>query len=152
MGHHAVGVLGQVQQQVELLGSELEFASGDGDRAGSQVDAEIAGFDHLRRYFRLGGAPEIGPHTGKKFIHAERLGDVVVSTGVQRLDLLAFLVTHREDDDRYLRHGAHSAAQLHAVQVGHGEVGDDQVGRPVLHDFQRHLAVVGHADLIALRY
>ena len=42
------------------------------------------------------------------------------------------------------------AAQFQSIHIGHRKIGDDQVRRPILHNLQRGLAIVRHANVIAL--
>src|SRR5205085_4039010 len=67
-------------------------------------------------------------HPGKQLAHAERLGDVVVRAGVERLDLRLLLMARREHHDRHRRPLADSADELAAVVVGQREVDDGEVG------------------------
>ncbi len=41
----------------------------------------------------------MGAHAGQQFLNAERLGDVVVGAGVERLDLGALVVAHGKNQD-----------------------------------------------------
>src|SRR5271165_2216247 len=116
-----------------------------------EVNAKVTPFDQGLRGVADGGrAAQRSANAGQQFATAERLGDVVIGSGIQRLDLAALLAANREHDDRDLRNFAELAAQLDAVHVRHSEVGDHQVGDEVLHDFERGFTVVGHANLIAL--
>ena len=118
--------------------------------AGSGIDLEIARFDWPEfRLFRARAA-EIGADARQEFLHAERLGDVIVGARIQRLNLSPLLTAHREHDDGNLRLRPQMAAQFQAVHVGHGQVGDDHIRRPVFHDLERRFAVVGNADVVSV--
>ena len=77
-------------------------------------------------------APQRRAHARHQLVDAERLGDVVVGARVERFDLRALLALHRQHDDRHARHLADAPAQLDAVHVRHVQIGDDELGRPLL--------------------
>ena len=65
----------------------------------------------------------------EQFREPERLGDVVVRTGVEPDDDVCFLLARGENDDRGRRRaGTELAAQVDAVGVGETEVEKHQVG------------------------
>ncbi len=114
-----------------------------------RIHHEVAGLDGRRGPLR--GAAQMGADAGQQFLNAEGLGDVVVGAGVEGLDLGALVVAHGEDQHRSGELSADGAADLDAAHAGHHQVGDDQVGRPVLEDAQALLGIVGGAHVVALR-
>ena len=46
---------------------------------------------------------QVGPHARQQFLNAEWLGHVVVGAGIERLDLGALVITHREHQHRRWR-------------------------------------------------
>ena len=82
--------------------------------------------DH-RLVGRGGGPPDGGAHPGQQFLHAERLGHVVVRAGVQRLDLVGAVGPAGQHDDRGLGPAAQPLDDLDAVQVGQAQVEEHQV-------------------------
>ena len=62
---------------------------------------------------------------------AERLGQVVVGAGVERIDLLLLLRARRQHDDRPPRPAAQAADQLGAVAIGQPEVDEEEVDAAV---------------------
>ena len=71
--------------------------------------------------------------------------------GVERVDLLGGVGTAREDDDRHVRPGAHRPDHVDAVDLGHAEVEQDEVGMPVRREVDGLRAVVGRDHLVAAR-
>ena len=67
-------------------------------------------------------------HPGQQLVHLERLGDVVVRAGVERLDLLVAGRPRGQHDDRHRVPSADAVQDLDAVEVGQSEVEDDDVG------------------------
>ena len=119
-------------QEIKFLGREVNFVAAHADQPRLRIDQEIAGTDRFLRRFSCGRyATQVRPYSRQQFIHAERLGDVVVGAGIERLDFRFLLTTHREHDDRDGRAFADRAAKLHARHARHGEVGDNEVGQPV---------------------
>ena len=60
-----------------------------------------SGVATMRLLLRRRRPPQRGAQAGEQLVHAERLGDVVVGAGVERGDLVALAVAHREHDDRH---------------------------------------------------
>ena len=66
---------------------------------------------------------ELAPH--------DRLGDVIVGAGIERLDQLPLVIAGRQHDGvshRTRGRTAHRAAQPDAVESGHQQIGDENVG------------------------
>src|SRR5262249_7399307 len=61
--------------------------------------------------------PGDGSDAGEQFVDTERLGDVVVRSGVQRVDLVAAASAAGQHDDRYRRVRPQPADDLDAVDV-----------------------------------
>ncbi|HBK56136.1 MAG TPA: protease HtpX [Xanthomonadales bacterium] len=57
----------------------------------------------------------------------------------------------RQDEDRQGVLPANAARQFEAVHVGHGEVGDDEVGQPFGQGVEGGFAIVRDADIVAVR-
>ena len=99
-----------------------------GDPLGGQVHDQAAEPDPGLVLGRP-GAPDRGPHAGEQLLHSERLGDVVVRSRVERLDLVGAVGSPGQHDDGRLGPAAQALDHLHAFQVGQAEVEDHQVGR-----------------------
>jgi hypothetical protein len=68
---------------------------------GVQVDPEVSGLDDAA-FFRGRCPAQISTHARQKFVHAERLGNVIIGSEVQRCDLSTLILFHREHDDWHL--------------------------------------------------
>ncbi len=110
---------------------------------------KIADLNALGHGFRDRGPPEAGTDPGQQLVHAEWLGDKVIGAGIQSFDFVLFLASDRQHDDGHIRHHADPPAKFDPVQIRHCQIGNDEVGRPVLHDLQRHLAIIGDADIVS---
>ena len=77
---------------------------------------------------RGGGTPADGADPGDQLVDVEGLGDVVVRTGVERLDLVAAGGPPGQDDDGHGGPAAQVGDDGHPVEVGEAEVKDDDVG------------------------
>ena len=73
-------------------------------------------FARVRRH--PGGVPKRDPHARQKLTDTERFGQIVVSAGVQRLDLVPLLPPRGQDDDRRGRPSAYAASYIDTVHVG----------------------------------
>ena len=74
------------------------------------VDAEISDLDYGFGFVLRWDPAQIGADTGQQFVHAERLGHIVVRPGVERLHFLLLLIANRKNDDGHARNGADGSA------------------------------------------
>ena len=72
-------------------------------------------------------AAQMRPHARQQLAGAERLDEVVVGAGVERLDLVLLAGAGRQHEDGHVRPGAQVADQVDAVAVRQAEVEHDQV-------------------------
>src|SRR6266851_7609209 len=98
--YHALGMPRKVVQNVKFLRRQPYVAAFDLDAVGLRIYAEVTNFDHVR-FERLccREAPKPGSDPCQQFIHTERLRDIVISAGIERLDLGALLISYRKHDD-----------------------------------------------------
>ncbi len=116
-----------------------------------QIDRKVPGGNRAGLFLGRRGPPQLRPDPRQQFIHAERFGDVVVGARVESFHLRAILSAHREHDDRHLRRFPQLPAQIHTIHIRHRQVRHHHVRRPIFHQLQRHLPVVGYADVVPLR-
>jgi hypothetical protein len=119
------------------------------DETGGGVDVEIADGEGSWGWFVLRGFAEVGADASEELWHAEGLGDVVVCAFVESGDLHGLLLADGEDDDGNFGDAADGAGELDAAHLGHGEVGDDEVGRDGVEEVEGFEAVVGDSDIVA---
>ena len=122
------GVAHEQLHELPLLGREVHRLAAGGDALGRQVDGEV-------RPSRRSGASSTGvaatlqgAEPGEQLVHPEGLGDVVVGTLVEGVDLGGLLVTGRQHDHRHLRPRPQAAEHVEAVHAREAEVEDDDVG------------------------
>jgi hypothetical protein len=125
--HDLAGPLGEEQEQVELTARQLEVATGQRAVARRRVDDELADGDRLVGVVG-GGAAQHGPDPRLELVHAERLHDVVVGTGVEGLDDRGVVVARGHHDDGGAAHGAQHGEQTVSVEVGQAQVEQHEVG------------------------
>ncbi len=105
----------------------LPVISGPQHPLGRQVDGQVAQPD-LRQVAVGVRPPADSAHPGKQLVHRERLGDVIVGAGVQRLDLVGAVGAAGQHDDRRVGPPPQALNDLHAIQVRQAEIQDHQVG------------------------
>jgi hypothetical protein len=119
VGADLAGVPGQVGQEGELPGGEVEGASVHAALVMDQVQRQ--GTDHDRRGLVLtvlvGTVSQGHTQAGLELAHAERLGHVVVGPPVEGGDLAVFGPVGRQHDDRDSAPLPDAAADLEAVHV-----------------------------------
>src|SRR5262245_44414825 len=91
-----------------------------------QVDV-VPSDAQLRRALRGGLAASDRADPGQQLVDAERLGAVVVGTGVESVDLVVTVDAAGEHDDRNRSPGTKAVDDVDAVEVGQTEVEYDDV-------------------------
>ena len=92
-------------------------------RASRRVEAHVTHAE--RRSVNCRRGTRHGTNTRKQFLGGKRLGQVIVGTGIQALDLIGHLAFCREHDDgQSLSGGACTLEHLDAVHAGHHDVQD----------------------------
>jgi RimJ/RimL family protein N-acetyltransferase len=129
-----------------------EHVPADGHRAGGAVHAQIAGLQDLG--LRSHAPPAQGPNASEHLFEVERLGEVVVGTGVEAGEPVLDVVAGGEHQDRGRRPvEAEMAAEVDAVEITteHDVEDGDVVGEPGAERFERLLPaqcdIHGHARL-----
>jgi hypothetical protein len=131
VGQNLVGVRGEGLQQAVLGRREVDLASGDRDAATLEIDFQVAGAKYrVRTGRRARRVPQSDANAGEKLIDPEGLGQVVVSTNVERNHLVPLGRPRRKNHDRRARVAANVTDGVHAVRVGQPQVEQDDV-RPV---------------------
>ena len=87
---------------------------------------------------------------GKKFIDTEGLGHVVVSPGVQGLDLRLFLTLYGKDDDRRFGYFANFATKLDPAHFGHREICNYDIGLKIPKKIEPRLTIGRNAHIITM--
>jgi hypothetical protein len=95
--------------------------------------------------------PQQRPQPGEQLLEGERLDEVVVGTGVEPFDPVGGAGAGGEHEDRHpVAFAAHDAAHRQAVEHGHADVEDDDVGGSGAHLLQRRRPVDGGDDVVPL--
>src|SRR5207247_330775 len=90
-----VGMGHEIVQQIKLLRCETDFALSYGDPARCQVDLHVFESDDLGPPFgRERGSAKSGADPGHQFGRAERLGYIVVGSGIQSRYFVLLRVSH----------------------------------------------------------
>ena len=106
---------GQIHQQIEFLGGERHFFSGNVHGVAGNVDAQLAEHKSVAAFGSFGhGAGEHGLYPGHKLTRAEGLYHIVIGTAFQPGKLVIFLAAGGEHD-----HGGLDMACAHFAQAGH---------------------------------
>src|SRR4051812_23821387 len=151
VGQHLAGMLHQKTQEIVLFWRKPHLAFPQLDDPADQIDGEITDPEHGTLTLYLQAMTQRGPGACEQLVHAERLGDIVVGTAIERLDLADLIASARQHHDRYMfvlcpNH----LEQIKPLHVRKAEIEDNQV-RTLREQLQRSLSVGGVQDLIALR-
>src|SRR5260370_2589607 len=92
-----------------------------------------------------------GTHTGQKFIHTERLGEIVVRAKVEATHFVLILPTCSNDDDWHSREFSHTIADGKAIHLGHHHIEQHEIGGIALNKLKSLLAITCGQDVIILQ-
>src|SRR6185437_12101001 len=87
---------------------------------------------------------------GQQFLDAEWLGQVVVGAKVEATYLVLVGSARRQDDDGQVRELAHPLTDGEAIEPGHHQIEQRQIGQARFDLLQRLLAVADGDDLVAV--
>jgi len=149
VGEDAAGILREDDQEIELLGGEVDLIAAERDGVRLPVDVEVSFGDVLDGGLLAGELAQLRADAGEELLDAEGFGDVVVGTGVERSDLDVVLFADGEDDDGCFGEEADGARELKTVHLRHGEVGDDEIGCGFGEAVEGFDAVGGKDDLVS---
>ena len=104
MGQHLATFGNQRAQQAVFHLGKVNRLAVAGDLAGAQVHADlVAQGDHAAgRAGVARAAAQQGAYPRLQLAHAKRLGQVIISTGVQRQDFIAFIHPRRQHQHRHV--------------------------------------------------
>src|ERR1051325_2678486 len=119
-------VMGKIGQQTVFQARQLHRVAVDSDAAGTRVDAQ--GPDLDLRGSKTGGAAQKRAHAGQQLFGIERLGEIVVGSGIESRDLVAPAVARGEDQDRHLATVlAPLLEHAHAIHLGQAEIQNHRI-------------------------
>ena len=144
------GVRGQVLEQQPLGPRELDQLPVPGDHPPLEVDLDVVEREDAGARARAGRAAQDRADARGQLVGVERLGDVVVGAEVEALGLVGGRALGGQQDHRDRAPLAQLAHDLDAVEVGHDDVEQDDVGADLLGLLERLLAAVGGDDAEAL--
>jgi hypothetical protein len=149
---HLAGVLHQHAQQFVFFGRKLDLLVADFDDSPHQIDRKVANTKDRPLAVNLQLMPQRRAHPGQKLVHPERLGHIVISAGIERLNLSGLVVAAGQNDDWHaVIARAHRAQKLMTLHIGQAQIENDQI-RPVLaQEFECHFAAGCFHDLVAVR-
>ena len=125
--HEPARLKHESRQQVPLGRREVNTLAVRANRGGGrEVDGDVSELDRCRFDGRLRPAG-YGAHPSEQLLHAERLGDVVVGSEVERLHLVRAADAGREHDNRGLGVSADAADDVDAGNVRQPEIQDDEI-------------------------
>ena len=137
-----------MKQQLELRRRQHHLPPVDRRLHARHVEAEgLADPDYVILGAGAARAPQHGAHPGHHLAGAEGLGHVVVGAQLEAGDAVRLLGAGGQHDDRHVAVAAEGPGNVQAVELGEGEVEDDQVGVAAAGDLQGLLPVTGGEDL-----
>ena len=130
MREHTSGVGHQHAEQAVLNRREMHLDARTAHQPGRAVNFHLAKTEHRVGVFMRCGArtPQVGAHPGQQLSNAKRLGQIVVSSGIQRGNFVGLVAARRQHDDGHRRPAAHIADDVQSVAVRQAQVQHQQVG------------------------
>ena len=126
------GVRGEVLEEQPLGPRQLDELAVAGDHPALEVDLDVVELEDPGAGLGARRPAEHGAHAGRELVGVERLGDVVVGAEVEALGLVGGRALGGQQDDRDRSPLAQLAHDLDAVEVGHDDVEQDDVGADLL--------------------
>src|SRR6185437_14028135 len=138
------------EQQLELLGGEIQRRAVALDTAQARVNGQRAEVDRIVEHHR-GHTARRKPaqnrlDTQHHLARTERLGHVVVRASCETSYLVRLVAARRQQDDRHGAVRAQVAADFQAIQTGQHEIQNNQVRRLLRHTAQGGWAVLSRRD------
>jgi hypothetical protein len=135
LGHQLSRVFGQLPQQQEFQPGQRHRAISDVRDQPPYVQGQLAGPDHLAGPGGLVTSmrvhPQPDPYPGQELGEREGLGQVVLGTALQAVDLGGHVLQAGKHHDRLIGPLAHQLIEeVPALDVRHHEVQDDQAVVP----------------------
>jgi hypothetical protein len=143
------GVAREGEEEIELLGPQVEGMAVDAGVSGTGIDLEVS--DNEQRGFAIWALAELRAYTREQLGQPERLGDVVAGAGVETDDDVDLLAASGQHDDRCPCVVLTDCfADLDPVAVGKAEVEEDEVGGVGVEWCERGGGVVSPFDGVAV--
>src|SRR5262249_46799678 len=119
----------EVGKKLVLVRRQMDLLTGGEDAPAIEIDLEITNLEYgLHTFFlRARRVTEGDADARHELAGAERFGEVVVGPNVERANLVFFLSTRADDDDRLGREIAEITSYLHSVDIRKSEIEQDEV-------------------------
>ncbi len=145
---HASGMVHQISEQTIFMRRELDRIAVDGHPSGARIEPHRTAVELALGV--AGGAPQQRAHPGQHLFEMERLGHIVVGTGIEALDLVAPAVAGGEQKDRHAAAGASPGFEHgEPVHLGQTDIENYRVIRLGLAEIVAFLPVEGPVDHVA---
>src|SRR3954453_7903567 len=145
---HAAGMMHQIRKQTIFMRGKLDRIAIHADPPRAGIEANGAAIEFAPRM--PGGAAQERTNAGKHLFEVERLGHVIVRTGIEALHLVAPSIAGGEHQDG---HGpacpTPSFQNRDAVHLGQADIQNDRVIRLDFAEVMPFLAVEGAIDDVA---
>src|SRR5579875_2411676 len=148
MRHELPRIARKLFQETILGGRQPDLVPLNRHEAAAEIDAQPVIFQHERGGVRLACPPQQGAETGQQLITTERLGQIIISTDIERPNLILIGVPTAQNQDR--DHGllTNPLANTEPVQSTHHKIQDDQIRGPLLNELNRLLTTAGSTRLV----
>ena len=154
-GEYAVGVAGQVEQELQLLGRGIHDLAIHLELVAGHIDGELIVADLLDLTFGGAGGAAAAQHgldAGHDLLGIEGLDNIVIGAQLQAQHLIEGFALGGEHDDGAIALLADLPANLPAIQLGHHDIQEDKRGLFALELGHGFFAIVGHYHLEALLF
>ena len=152
VGEHLAGACCTISRSRSYsLGESFDLPVAHLDASPDKVDGEVATVEYRTLAMGLQLVAQRRPHARHEFVHAERLGDVIVGAAIECRYLASLVAAARQDDNRNaVETRADRGEKIEPLHVRETEIENDEVGL-LVEQFERSPPVQGFEDLIALR-
>src|SRR5215831_14991439 len=120
----------------------MNFLAGDEDQSSIEFDANIAKCKGGLGFYsvRPGRVAERCAHSSKELIDSKRFGDIIVGAEIERSNLLLFVLTRGEHDNRRCSPLSHLTNHFCAIEIRQSQIQENQIGIPRFDLYQTALS------------
>src|SRR5258708_9600424 len=115
------------------------------DYSSLKIDTQLRAFELRKRFFRT-GPPQSSSNACQEFAHCEGFYDVIVSSGIERVNLVLFRISDSDHDDGTREVQSNLAACLKPAHAGHIHIHENQSGALAIDHLDGFLTVLGLDD------
>jgi hypothetical protein len=136
-------------QHIEFFGTEMDALTTHVHYSSPKIDTQLRVLELRKRFFRI--RPSQGRSDAcQEFPHCEGFYDIIVSSGIEGLNLVLFGISDGDHDNGPSERQSNLAACLKPTHVGHVHIQQNQIRVLAYNHFDGFLPVLRQYDVIGV--